>query len=65
MWQEWQQVSCQKRLKNQPILHEQLKKPRTIWLTPESWEQVQEIAGKKGMSSSEYVEQLIRERHGS
>lgn len=56
-------IKGKKRLKNQPVLHQQLKKPRTIWLTSESWEQVQEIAAKKGISSSEYVEQLIRECH--
>ena len=54
----------QKRLKNQPVLHEELKKPRTIWLTTESWEQVQESAVRLKISASEYVEQLIRERHG-
>jgi aspartate/tyrosine/aromatic aminotransferase len=53
----------QKRLKNQPVLHQQLKRPRTIWLTPETWEQMQELAAKNGLSSSEYVEQLIRKCH--
>ncbi|MDF5722154.1 MAG: hypothetical protein PUP91_17035 [Rhizonema sp. PD37] len=55
----------QKRLKNQPVLYEELKKPRTIWLTTESWGQVQESAVRLKISASEYVEQLIREKHGS
>ncbi|MDF5729508.1 MAG: hypothetical protein PUP92_16225 [Rhizonema sp. PD38] len=54
----------QKRLRNQPVLHKELKKPRTIWLTTESWLQVQESAARAKISASEYVEQLIRKQQG-
>jgi hypothetical protein len=54
-----------KRTKNKPVLHEGLKKHRGVWLTDETWNKVREKAVEKGLSCSEYLEQLIRECHGS
>ena len=50
----------QKRTKNNPILHEELKKRRGLWLTDSSWLGAKEKALRNGLSASEYVEQLIR-----
>ena len=57
-------IKGQKRIKNQPILHEELKKQRAVWLTSKTWGEVQESAARLKISASEYVEQMIRERHG-
>ncbi|MBW4631021.1 MAG: hypothetical protein KME30_03680 [Iphinoe sp. HA4291-MV1] len=54
-----------KRIKNQPVLHEELKKCRGIYLTDTAWKVAQEKAKNLNISASEYVEQLIRECHGS
>ena len=50
-----------KRLKNTPVLYEDIKKKRGIMLTDYAWQGIQEKAVKKGLSASEYMEQLIRE----
>jgi hypothetical protein len=42
-----------------------LKKCQGIYLTNTAWNIVQEKAVKLKISASEYVEQLIRESHGS
>jgi len=49
-----------KRTKNQPVLHEGLKKHRGVWLTDEAWDKAREKAVEKGISCSEYLENLIR-----
>jgi hypothetical protein len=49
-----------KRIKDQPVLHNGLKKQRSIWLTNESWEKAQEKSVHLGVSTSEYLEILIR-----
>ncbi|KST68755.1 hypothetical protein BC008_02000 [Mastigocoleus testarum BC008] len=49
-----------KRIKNQPILHEELKKMRGVYLTESSWLGAKEKAIRSGLSASEYIEQLIR-----
>ncbi len=49
-----------KRIKNQPVLYNELKKQRAIWLTNKSWYKVQEKAVQSGISASEYLENLIR-----
>lgn len=53
-----------KRVKNKPVLYEGLKKMRGVHLTDVAWGLVQETAVKLKISASEYVEQLIRKRHG-
>lgn len=49
-----------KRIKNQPVLYQGLKKQRGVWLTDDSWQKAQEKAVRLGISTSEYLEQLIR-----
>ena len=51
-----------KRMKNQPALHEELKKRRGVFLTGTSWEFVCEEAARQGTSASEYVENLIQQK---
>ena len=53
-----------KRTRDKPVLYSSLKKQRTIWLTEELWEQIQDEAAKNGLSCSEYVETKLREYHG-
>ena len=53
-----------KRIKNQPVLYDSLKKKKGLWLTTETWELIEESAAKNEVSRSEYVEQLIRKLHG-
>jgi hypothetical protein len=48
-----------KRLKNVPVLHEGLKKKRTIWLTDDAWVLIEELALSEKISKSECLEQLI------
>lgn len=54
-----------KRIKNQPVLYESLKRKKGLWLTTETWEFIEESAAKNKVSRSEYVEQLIRKHYGS
>ena len=53
-----------KRVKNEPVLYSSLKKQKGIWLTLETWELIEVEAARNKISRSEYVERLIRERHG-
>lgn len=53
-----------KRVKNQPVLYDSLKKKKALWLTTETWEIIEEAAVINKVSRSEYVEQLIRTYHG-
>ncbi len=53
-----------KRVKNQPVLYDSLKKKKALWLTTETWEIIEEAAVRNKVSRSEYVEQLIRTYHG-
>ena len=53
-----------KRVRNQPVLYEGLKKMRGVHLTDVAWSLVQETAAETGISCSEYLEQLIRKHHG-
>lgn len=50
-----------KRLRNTSVFYDEPKKRRGVWLTDASWHSVQELAIKKGVSASEYLEMLIRE----
>ena len=50
-----------KRVKNQPVLYNELKKVHGISLTDYSWDKLRTMAKKKGLSVSEFVEQWLRE----
>ncbi|MGH8001607.1 MAG: hypothetical protein ACREPR_19840 [Brasilonema sp.] len=49
-----------KRVKNIPVLYEELKKKRGVMLTDTAWQKIQELALKEKTSASEYLEELIR-----
>ena len=49
-----------KRLRNQPVLHDEIKKKRGVMLTDTAWHKVQELAAREKMSASEYLEEMIR-----
>ncbi|GET40234.1 hypothetical protein [Microseira wollei] len=53
-----------KRLKNQPVLHDELKKKRGVWITDTAWGMLQETAVRNQTSCSEYLEMLIRRECG-
>jgi macrodomain Ter protein organizer (MatP/YcbG family) len=55
----------QKRLKNIPILHDEVKRKRTINLTDTAWNKIKLIAIEQKTSVSELIEKMIRECHGS
>ncbi len=48
--------------KNTPFIYDEVKKKHGIFLTPSSWEWLQEKAKSEGTSVSELIEQLVRER---
>ena len=50
----------QKRLKNIPILHSEVKTKRTIVLTPTAWENMKGEASRRGISVSELIEEFGR-----
>lgn len=50
----------QKRLKNIPILHDEVKTKRTVLLTPTCWESIKAEAQKRDMSASELIEEWGR-----
>lgn len=54
----------QKRLKNIPILHEEVKTKRTVVLTPSAWQILQNVAKKSNTSVSEVIESLARNLEG-
>ncbi|MEQ9667584.1 hypothetical protein [Coleofasciculus sp. G2-EDA-02] len=57
-------MTTQKRLKNIPVLHDEVKKKRTVVLTPTAWENIKKEAKRKGISASEVIEQWARETLG-
>lgn len=50
----------QKRLKNIPILHDEVKTKRTVVLTPTAWENIKLEAQSRGLSASELIEEFGR-----
>ncbi|BAY49738.1 hypothetical protein SAMD00079811_73670 [Scytonema sp. HK-05] len=50
-----------KRIKNNPVFYAELKKGHEISLTDYSWNKLKNLAKKKGLSASEYVEQWLRD----
>jgi len=51
----------QKKLRNIPVLYDEVKKPRTLNFTPTAWDKLLVLSKKAGLSASEYLEQVIRE----
>ncbi|NJM71142.1 MAG: hypothetical protein HC862_13455 [Scytonema sp. RU_4_4] len=49
-----------KRVRDVPVLHDEPKKKRGVWLTDTAWHSIQELAVKEKVSASEYLEELIR-----
>ncbi len=50
----------QKRLKNIPVLHNEVKTKRTVVLTPTAWKNIKDEAHRKGISASELIEEFGR-----
>jgi len=48
----------QKRLRNVPVLHDEVKKKRTVNLTPTAWENMKKEATRRGISVSELIEEF-------
>lgn len=46
-----------KRVKNIPVLHDEVKTKRTVVLTPSAWMKIQAIAKAKNTSASEVIEE--------
>ena len=53
-------MATKKRLKNVPILHDELKTKRTVVLTPTAWGNIKGEASKRGISASELIEEFGR-----
>ncbi|MDF5716414.1 MAG: hypothetical protein PUP93_21685 [Rhizonema sp. NSF051] len=49
-----------KRKRNEPILHDELKTSRHLFLTPTAWEKLKAYAKKQEVSISELVETWAR-----
>jgi hypothetical protein len=52
-----------KRVRNVPVLYDQPKKKRGVWLTDTAWHSIQESAANRGISASEYLEEMIRKQN--
>ncbi len=50
-----------KRLRNQPIFYDEIKKVHGISLTDSSWVRLQQLAKQKGLSISEFIERWVRD----
>jgi hypothetical protein len=50
----------QKRLKDLPVLHDQVKAKRTVVLTPTAWENIKVEARRRNLSASELIEEWGR-----
>lgn len=50
--------------KNTPFLYNEVKKKHGIFLTPSSWEWLQNKAKTEGTSISELIEQWVRDTKG-
>ncbi len=49
-----------KRLKNVPVLHNEVKTKRTVVLTPTAWNNIKLLSAQKGISASELIENWAR-----
>ena len=50
----------QKRLRNIPVLHDEVKKKRTVNLTPTAWGKMKDEASRRSISVSELIEEFGR-----
>ena len=53
-------MATKKRLRNVPILHDEVKAKRTVLLTPTAWSKIKLLSAKQGISASELVESWAR-----
>jgi len=53
-------MTTQKRLRNVPVLHNEVKTKRTVVLTPTAWENMKVEASRRGISVSELIEEFGR-----
>jgi hypothetical protein len=53
-------MATKKRLKNIPILHDEVKERHQIVVTPTAWENMKEEASRRNISVSELIEQFGR-----
>ncbi|MCG6138255.1 MAG: hypothetical protein MET45_27110 [Nostoc sp. LLA-1] len=53
-------MTTKKRLRNIPILHDEVKAKRTVVLTPTAWENIKTEAISRGVSASELIEEWGR-----
>ncbi|BAY47158.1 CopG domain protein DNA-binding domain protein [Scytonema sp. HK-05] len=53
-------MATKKRLKNIPVLHDEVKQRHQIVVTPTAWENMRNEAGRRGISISELIEEFGR-----
>jgi len=53
-------MTTKKRLKNVPVLHNEIKTKRTVVLTPTAWENIKNEAKRRNISASELIEEFGR-----
>jgi hypothetical protein len=53
-------MATRKRLRNVPILHDEVKTKRTVLLTPTAWNNIKLLSAKTGISASELIEGWAR-----
>ncbi len=51
----------EKRLKNVPILHSEVKERHQIMVTPTAWNNLKKMAEQQNISISELIEQIARD----
>lgn len=49
-----------KSMRNQPEIYDQIKKSRSVALTDDGWTGIDKLAKQKGLSRSEFIEQIGR-----
>ncbi|QSJ18438.1 hypothetical protein JYQ62_10675 [Nostoc sp. UHCC 0702] len=53
-------MTTKKRLRNIPVLHDEVKTKRTVVLTPTTWKNIKAEAINRGISASELIEEWGR-----
>ncbi|MBP5971850.1 hypothetical protein HW132_03650 [Brasilonema sp. CT11] len=53
-------MTTKKRLRDVPILHDEVKAKRTVVLTPTAWENIKNVAKSRDISASELIEEFGR-----
>ncbi|NJL09958.1 MAG: hypothetical protein HC908_06580 [Calothrix sp. SM1_7_51] len=54
----------EKRIKNIPVLHEEIKRQHSVMLTDIAWNKLKELSIVKDLSISELIEQWVRDTPG-